>query len=309
MLLKEFPDIHWLKSQIQTKFENQRTWDGRKLEHPGWPSVILNTKTRKVLRENISGPLSIFTTVQGNSSVAVRNKQVSVNENIFFITNPKQEYTLSIPNEAETFNIHVGEKTGNEIWHDATHSDNFLLDYPFEISTSPELHNRLHWRNSHFNSIIHKLSTVEDEMKEQELLGELIFLLLDEKIKSIKNSASLQAIKSTTREEIIRRLHLATDLIYSHFDKNLTLDDLSQVSCLSKFHFIRLFNEYFHESPHQFITRLRLEKSVSYLQSSNFGVKEIAEKVGIANPSSFSRLFRNHFGVYPTQFRTSINRF
>ena len=302
MLLREFPDIHWLKSQIQTRFENQRTWDGGKLEHPGWPTVILNTKAKKVLRENISGPLSIFTTVSGNSSVAVRGKQVNVNENTFFISNPNQEYTLSIPNEAETFNIHVGEKMGSEIWHDATHTNHYLLDYPFEISSSPELHNRVHWRDVNFNSIIHQLATVDDESEEQDLLGKLIFLLLDEKIKSRKRSESFQVIKTATREEITKRLHLATDLIYSHFDKHLSLDDLSQVSCLSKFHFIRLFKEYFHESPHQFITRIWLEKSINYLKTSGYGVKEISQKVGIENSSSFSRLFRNHFGVYPTQF-------
>jgi AraC family transcriptional regulator len=301
MLLKEFPDIHWLKSQIQTRFENQTTWDGRKLRHPGWPTVILNTKASKVYRENISGPLSIFTTLMGNSAVAVRGKQVTVNENTFFISNPKQEYTLSIPNEAETFNIHVGEKTGGEIWYEATHAHDFLLDYPFEISTSPELHNRIHWRDVKFNSITQQLAVVDGESEEQELLGELIFLLLEEKIRSAKKSANLQATKSTTREEITRRLHLATDLIYAHFDKHLSLDDLSQVSCLSKYHFIRLFKAFFHESPHQFITRIRLERSVSYLKTSGYGVKEISQKVGIENASSFSRLFRNHFGVYPTQ--------
>src|SRR6478609_2685445 len=198
MLLKEFPDIHWLKSQIQSQFENQRTWDGRKLEYRGWPTVILNTKAKKILRENISGPLSIFTTLQGNSSIAVRGKQAFVNENTFFVSNPHQEYTLSIPNEAETFNIHIGEKTGKEIWHHATHSHNFLLEYPFDSSTSPELHNRVHWRNDHFNSIIDKLSVVEGEMNEQELLGELIFLLVDEKMKSIKKSNNLPATKSAT---------------------------------------------------------------------------------------------------------------
>src|SRR6478736_291955 len=301
MLLKEFPDIHWLKNQIQTRFENQKTWDGRKLEHPGWPTVILNTKAKKVLRENISGPLSIFTTIQGSSTVAAGNRQVKVSENTFFVSNPNQEYTLSIPNEAETFNIHIGEKVGKEIWYEATHSNNHLLDYPFETSASPDLHNRIHWRNNDFNSIINQLATNEDEAKEQELLSELIFLLLDEKMKSLKKSENIQALKSTTRVEITRRLHLASDLIYAHFDQDLSVDDLSQASCLSKFHFIRLFKEYFHESPHQFITRLRLEKAVCYLNSSHYTVKEISEKVGIANSSSFSRLFKNHFGFYPTQ--------
>jgi len=301
MLLKEFPDIHWLKNQIQTRFENQTTWDGRRLPHPGWPTVILNTKARGIHRENIAGPLSIFTTLRGNSSVAVRGKQGMVNENTFFITNPNQQYTLSIPTEAETFNIHVGEKIGGEIWYDATHSHDFLLDYPFEVSTSPELHNRVHWRDSNFNSIVQQLAAVDDASGEQELLGELIFLLLEDKVKSTKNSSTLRVAKSATREEIARRLHMATDLIYAHFDKHLSLDDLSQVSCLSKFHFIRLFKAYFHESPHQFITRIRLEKSISYLKSSDYSVKEISQKVGIENASSFSRLFRNHFGVYPTQ--------
>lgn len=302
MLLKEFPDIHWLKSQIQTRFKNQRTWDGRKLEHPGWPTVILNTKAKNVRRENISGPLSIFTTVRGNSSVTVGSKQVNINENTFFISNPNQEYTLAITGEAETFNIHVGEKTGGEIWHHATHTNHHLLDYPFEISSSPDLPNHVHWRDLNFNSVIRRLASAEGELEEQELLGELIFLLLEEKIKSAKNSSALRAAKSATREEITRRLHLATDLIYTHFDKHLCLEDLSKVSCLSKFHFIRLFKEYFHLSPHQFITRIRLEKSLSYLKAADHGVKEISQKVGIENANSFSRLFRNHFGVYPTQF-------
>ena len=134
MLLREFPDIHWLKKQIQTRFENQLSWDGRKLEQPGWPTVILNTKAKKVLRENISGPLSLFTTIHGASSIVVDGKRANVNENTFFISNPKQEYTLDIAGEAEIFNVHIGEKMAEEVWFDAIHSDNFLLNNPFEMN-------------------------------------------------------------------------------------------------------------------------------------------------------------------------------
>lgn len=303
MLLNEFPDIHWLKNQIKTGFENQKTWDGRKLDHPGWPTVILNTRAKKVLRENISGPLSVFTTLQGNSSIAVQGKQVNVNENTFFVTNASQNYTLSIPQEAETFNIHVGEKMGAEIWHEASHAHDFLLDHPFETADFPQLHNRIHWRNFNFNAIINKLKSIDDESVEQELLGELVFGLLDEKTKTLKNSARLNVAKAATREEIERRLHLATDLMYACFDQNLSLDDLSQISCLSKFHFVRLFKEYHHKSPHQFITWLRLEKALNYLKSSSpISIREISQKIGIADASSFSRLFKNHFGFYPSQY-------
>jgi len=194
---------------------------------------------------------------------------------------------------------------GAEVWHEATHSNNFLLDHPFEISSFPQLHNRVHWRDARFNSIINKLQRIDDESGEQELLGELVYGLLDERIKKSKDSSRLKAAKLATREEIERRLHLATDVMYAHFDKNLSLDDLSQASCLSKFHFVRLFKEYYHESPHQLMIRLRLEKALTYLNTSTYEVREISEKVGMANSSSFSRLFKNHFGIYPTQYAQS----
>ncbi|MGC4020817.1 MAG: AraC family transcriptional regulator [Cyclobacteriaceae bacterium] len=302
MILKEFPDINWLRKQIETRFENQTAWDGKKLSHPGWPTVILNTQAKKTLRENIVGPLSLFTNRNGKSVISVKGKQVVVTENTFFVSNPAQSYTLHIPEAAETFNIHVGEKTGEEVWHEAIHSNNYLLDYPHEISTSIELQNQLCWRTESINLIIDRLTLSENEMQEQELIGELVFQLLNDKIKLLKNSTQLSATKISTREEIVRRLHIASDFIYSHFDQPLSLDLLSEASFLSKFHLLRLFKEYFHETPHQFITRLRLEKSIEHLKTTHYSVKEISQKVGIEDPSSFSRLFRNHFGVYPSQF-------
>ncbi|HLZ16457.1 MAG TPA: AraC family transcriptional regulator [Cyclobacteriaceae bacterium] len=302
MLLHEFPDIQWLKKQIQTGFENQTRRYGIGLLRSGWPTVILNTTARRIRRENIAGPLSLFTNLRGKSTITVNGRQATVSENTFFVSNPRQEYTLVIPDEAETFNIHVGEKIGEAVWLEATHSHHFLLDHPFDISSSPDFRNRIHWRDAHFNALLPQLAGAGSEFREEELLGDLIYLLLDEKIKSARNSQRLSVTKSSTREEIAKRLHLAVDYIYTHFEKNLSLDLLSKVSCLSKFHFVRLFKEYFRESPHQFITRIRLEKSIAYLRSSAYGVREIAEKVGISDSSSFSRLFRNRFGIYPTRF-------
>jgi AraC family transcriptional regulator len=253
MLLREFPEINWLRSQAKSRFENKTGWKGQKLEDAGWPTVILNTKATNTLREEIPGPFSIFTNATGNSKVMVTGKEAIVNENTFFVSNPGQVYTLDIKSQAETFNLHIGEKMAEAILYTATNSTSQLL-------------------NNHYK---------------------------------IKKDQHLKSTKESTKEEIERRLFLATDYIYSSFGQSISLEQLAQVSCLSKFHFLRLFKEYFRETPHQFITRIRLEKSIDYLRKSESSVIEITQKVGIENASSFSCLLYNHFGVYPSQYRFS----
>jgi AraC family transcriptional regulator len=213
MFLHEFPDIHWLKAQIKTGFENQLSWDGRKLKQPGWPSVILNAKANKVHRENITGPLSFFTNISGNSLVNAGKKELSVNENTFLISNSKQEYSLHIPLQAKTFNIHVGDKLASEVWYYATHSSKYLLDSPKEVFTTIEFHNRVHWRDDYFNALIGKLAHYESETEAQELIGELLLRLADTEIKHQQSANQLKVAKVATREEIIRRLYLAADYI------------------------------------------------------------------------------------------------
>lgn len=60
MILKEFPDINWLKRQIKSNFENRKTWENIRLKQSGWPSVILNVKTSGVERTAIKGPFTLF---------------------------------------------------------------------------------------------------------------------------------------------------------------------------------------------------------------------------------------------------------
>jgi AraC family transcriptional regulator len=304
MLLHEFPEINWLGSQAKSRFENKTGWKGQKLEDVGWPTVILNTKAKNTLREEIRGPFSIFTNLNGNSSVVVSDKKVTVNENTIFISNPSQVYTLEIKSQVETFNLHIGEKMAEAILYSAINSTNHLLNNPTNICSQIELPNKIYWRDSIFNQSIQQLASVESSVQEQEILSDLILNLLNGHYK-IKKGQHFRSKKDSTKEEIEKRLFLATDYIYSCFDQSISLERLAQVSCLSKFHFLRSFKEYFHETPHQFITRIRLEKSVHYLKHGEISMKEMTKKVGIENASSFSRLFHNRFGVYPSNYRIS----
>jgi len=90
--------------------------------------------------------------------------------------------------------------------------------------------------------------------------------------------------------------------IDSHFEKELCLDLLSKVGFTSKFHLLRLFKKYYGQTPKQYLTDRRMEKSREYLKKG-LKVTDACFLVGFGCPSSFSTLFKNKSGVSPAEFQ------
>ncbi len=53
----------------------------------------------------------------------------------------------------------------------------------------------------------------------------------------------------------------------------------------------------------RYLIRKRLESACDLLRLNQETTRRIAARVGIENPYYFSRLFRNRFGLTPTQYR------
>ena len=131
MIFHHFPDLQWLKQQSENRFSNRKGWEGRTLPQQGWPSVILNVNTGFTYRDNIRGPLSIFTNLSGESHVGIGKNRTTIREGFFFISNNDQRYTLDINNcktSTETFNIHFGEHFASRVLRSLTLPTESLLD-------------------------------------------------------------------------------------------------------------------------------------------------------------------------------------
>jgi AraC family transcriptional regulator len=267
VLYHSFPDLTWLKKQADSNFASK-----------GWPDVLVNVRGGAVLRDNIAGPLSMFSNVSGESFVTVNGHRSRISDDYFFISNNTQRYTLEIKS-AETFNVHFGAG-----WKDA------------------EFYNKLIPKDDILKYLERQLKNEMAMLERQELLTLLYAHLLKINRGERTKIELLSATRMSTREEIIRRLHLATDHIYNNYANDLSLDELSRVSMLSKFHFLRAFKEAFGIPPHKFVNRVRIAKAKDLLKI-NTNVALVGKLVGIGESSSFSRLFRNETGVYPTFFR------
>lgn len=305
MVLSEFPDLAWLKSQVNSRFENRNGWKGLILKEQGWPTVLLNVKASGVFRDNIKGPFSLFGNLSGSSSIKVDNRNVRVSEDCFFITNAGQNYTLEIDpqSKTETFNIHFGDHFADHLIQSQLSRVEEILDEQQSNSMSFFLHNRLTRKTERVNQLISALQRNKNELREEELLSELFLELFQEELKLNHITKGLPSLRKSTRDELIKRILLSTDYIHEFYSQSLSLDELANVSCLSKFHFLRLFKIAMGQTPHQFITRVRIEKSKELLKMSNVEIRHIADAVGFADSSSFSRAFYHQVGTYPSQFR------
>ncbi len=88
----------------------------------------------------------------------------------------------------------------------------------------------------------------------------------------------------------------------SYFERH-TVASLSRMAGLSATHFSRLFKDAFGTSPIDWLRRERISQAKRRLVDTSDDIKEIAEQVGYNDRYFFSKDFKKHTGLTPTQFR------
>lgn len=107
--------------------------------------------------------------------------------------------------------------------------------------------------------------------------------------------------EKTYRQRILKvMMHIG-----EHLDGDLSLDAMARMSCFSPYHFHRVFREQAGEPLARYVRRLRLERAAGRLRQTDRSVLEIALESGFEAHESFSRAFREMFGVSPSEYRIS----
>lgn len=83
----------------------------------------------------------------------------------------------------------------------------------------------------------------------------------------------------------------------------LTLDTLAKRAGLSRYHFLRTFEQLTAMTPHQYVRRARLRLAAVRLAAAPERIVDIALDCGFGDISNFNRAFRGEFGVSPRALR------
>ncbi|OIJ28691.1 helix-turn-helix domain-containing protein [Nocardioides luteus] len=112
----------------------------------------------------------------------------------------------------------------------------------------------------------------------------------------------------TPHEDENRRLLRARDVMDRHYADALDVAAIARVAHVSPAHFSRRFKAVFGETPHRYLQRRRIERSMALLRDTSTPVTEVAITVGFASLGTFSRTFRDIVGTSPSDYRARAER-
>jgi AraC-like DNA-binding protein len=102
-------------------------------------------------------------------------------------------------------------------------------------------------------------------------------------------------------------IDISIEFMQQNLDMPLTLNELAAEVHISPSHYSALFRKKTGYPPLEYFNHIKIQKACQYLQFTNLQVKEIAYKLGINDPSYFSRFFTNVMGQSPNLYRSRTN--
>ncbi|WP_145047554.1 AraC family transcriptional regulator [Paenibacillus xylanexedens] len=101
----------------------------------------------------------------------------------------------------------------------------------------------------------------------------------------------------------IEKITAVLAYIDSHIEENISVQELAQLAYMHPNYFIRFFKQQIGVPPIHYITGKKIDKAKELLSCTPSTVTIIAEHLGFSDLYYFSRQFKKHTGLTPTDYR------
>nr|WP_017940157.1 helix-turn-helix domain-containing protein [Pseudomonas thermotolerans] len=131
-------------------------------------------------------------------------------------------------------------------------------------------------------------------------------LLVEAGLLPCSESVPAWASRMTLREALASaqpKLQEVIALMEANLEEPIELDDLASFIELSRRQLERLFQKYLHCSPSRYYLKLRLLRARQLLRQTALPVVQVASGCGFLSPQNFSKCYREHFGIPPSNER------
>lgn len=248
--------------------------------------------------------------LNGRQECAVGNRTLSAHPDSFLILNQGSRYIERIDSIApvNTFTITFSQPFITDFNNSYQCPIDDLLSKNNEVAKPIFLEAIYPFIGDMRYTIMHLKEQIDQGVSDELLFNEYLNHCLLNYYKIYKKEVLARAdklsfAKSKTRIEVLKRLSIAKDYIISNYNRTFSLEDVASAACLSVNHLLRTFKEAYGDSPHQYLTNIRLSRAKYLMRTSNFHINEIVSLVGFECPSSFIRLFKSKFKITPIRYK------
>ncbi|QJD84039.1 response regulator transcription factor [Cohnella herbarum] len=136
----------------------------------------------------------------------------------------------------------------------------------------------------------------------EDLLSKIQILIESER--TDLKSPMLLKNRQYSSEEIVKTV---AQFIKTNYSKELSLEEMAKQFNVNAPHLSKIFLKYAGESPSKYIMSLRMNEAKQLLSlKKELSVKEVGEAVGYPDPFYFSRIFKQHTRMTPTDYRNRL---
>ncbi len=108
-----------------------------------------------------------------------------------------------------------------------------------------------------------------------------------------------------SKKDVPEAIQTVISYMENHYEQNLTLDKMAEMTNTSKYHFSKQFKRYTGFSPHDYLITIRLKQAKILLKTTSLPASKISHMVGIHDINNFNYLFKKKIGKTPIQYRNA----
>ncbi|SHJ04296.1 AraC-type DNA-binding protein [Dethiosulfatibacter aminovorans DSM 17477] len=125
-----------------------------------------------------------------------------------------------------------------------------------------------------------------------------IYLWLKDSIESL-----IDEIRKTSSHKNNMVIYKIQKYVNENYTENISLKDISEKLGMSYNYLSYLFNNEMDMKFKDYLRKIRINKSIEFLESSDYEINRIALEVGFANQSYFTKAFKRETGITPKKYR------
>jgi two-component system response regulator YesN len=96
------------------------------------------------------------------------------------------------------------------------------------------------------------------------------------------------------------------EVIDRKYNENITINDIAKEVYLSTTYLCMVFKQETGETVNEYITKVRIEKAKELLKDPRNKLYDICYGIGYLEPGYFSKIFKKHTGLSPTEYREKL---
>ncbi len=135
-------------------------------------------------------------------------------------------------------------------------------------------------------------------------LMQMLLLIIREQCEPVTSTGGY-VFESMNRKYVVEQL---VNYLDDHYNEKVSLDQIAEFMYLSPFYISIIFKRETGDTPIRHLINIRLEKAKELLESGYVGsIQEVAAMVGYDDAYHFSKLFKKHYGITPSQAKKGID--